>query len=90
MSEFKINDFIMLKLEDGKTNIYVLGEEFIQCKYLLINIPVQDIELYDEINSIDEATEKLDKSLERGNPEGFKIDIPPQVGFWGHCSNLHV
>jgi len=90
MSELKINDFITLKLEDGKTNIYVNGEEFIQCKYLLMNIPVQDIELYDEINSIDEAAEKLGKSLERGNPEGFEIDIPPQVEFWGHCSNLQV
>lgn len=90
MSEFKINDFITLKLEDKKINVYVLGEEFIQCKYLLMNIPVQDIGLYDEIDSIDEATEKLDKSLERGNPEAFKIDIPPQVEFWGHCSNLQV
>lgn len=50
MSEFTINNFVSLKLEDGKTNIYILGEEFIQCKYLLMNIPVQDIELYDEIN----------------------------------------
>ncbi len=42
MSEFKINNFITLKLEEGRTNIYVLGEEFIQCKYLLMNIPIQD------------------------------------------------
>ena len=75
MSEFTINSFITLKLEDGKTNIYVLGELFIQCKYLLMNIPIQDIERYDEINSIDEAAEKLDKSLERGNPEVFTINI---------------
>ena len=90
MLEFIINDFITLKLEDGATNIYVLGEEFIQCKYLLINIPVQDIELYDVINSIDEASEMLGKSLERGNPESFKVEIPPSVEFWGHCSNLQV
>ena len=90
MSEFIINDYIALKLEDGKTNIYVLGELFIQCKYLLMNIPIQDIERYDEINSIDEAAEKLDKSLERGNPEVFTINILPEVEFWGHCSNLQV
>lgn len=88
--EFIINEFITLKLEDGKTNIYVLGELFIQCKYLLMNIPIQDIERYDEINSIDEAAEKLDKSLERGNLEAFTIDIPARVEFWGHCSNLQV
>ncbi len=59
MSEFRINDFIMLKLEDGKTNIYILGKEFIQCKYLLMNISVQSIEQYDGITSIDEAVEIL-------------------------------
>lgn len=90
MLEFRINDFITLKLEDDQTKIYILGKEFIQCKYLLMNIPVQDIELYNEIDSVDEAAEKLDKMLESGNPEAFKIDIPPQVEFWGHCSNLQV
>ena len=90
MSEFTINSFITLKLEDGKTNIYVLGEEFIQCKYLLMNIPVQDINKYNEIDSIDEVAEKLDKTLERGNLDRFKVRIPPMVEFWGHCSNLQV
>ena len=90
MLEFRINDFITLKFEDDKTNIYILGEEFIQCKYLLMNVPIQDIERYNEMNSIDEASEKLDKTLERGNPEAFKINIPFKVEFWGHCSNLQV
>lgn len=90
MVEFTINEFVTLKLEKGKTNIYILGEEFIQCKYLLMNIPVQDINKYNEIDSIDEAAEKLDKTLERGNPDGFRVKIPPKVEFWGHCSNLQV
>ncbi|KKL97087.1 hypothetical protein LCGC14_1838010, partial [marine sediment metagenome] len=33
---FQVNSFITLKLEDGETNIYIAGEKFIQCKYLLI------------------------------------------------------
>jgi hypothetical protein len=92
MLEFRINDFITLKLEDNKTNIYVLGEEFVQCKYLLMNIPIQDIEIYDEINSIDEASERLDTSLDLGNPEGFHLrkELSAEVEFWGHCSNLQV
>lgn len=90
MQEFKINEFITLKLEQEKTNIYVLGEKFIQCKYLLINILAQETELYDKINSIDDAAENLDKSLERGNLKAFTIDIPPRMEFWGHCSNLQV
>jgi len=90
MLEFKINDFVTLKLEDGKTNVYVNGEEFIQCKYLLLNVPAQDIGLYDEVDSIDEAAEKLDRSLEPSNQKIFQINIPPEVEFWGHCSNLQV
>jgi len=92
MQEYTINEFVTLNLEDGKTNIYVLGEEFIQCKYLLMNIPVERMNYLDEINSIDEAAEKLDNSLDLGNPDGynFRKEIPPEVEFWGHCSNLQV
>ena len=36
--EFKINKYITLKLENCKTNIYVEGELFNQCKFLLLNI----------------------------------------------------
>ena len=35
---FKINDYITLKHENDRTNIYVKGRFFNQCKYLLINI----------------------------------------------------
>ena len=87
-SIFKVNEYITLKLEDKKTNIYVEDELFLQCKYLLLNIKVDKIQSLEEINSIDEAAEMLDKSQ-----EGFfskKVDIPPEVEFWGHCSNLQA
>ena len=59
-----------------------------QCKYLLLNIPVEKISSFDEIESVDEAADKLDKSLE---PFEGRVDkIPPEVEFWGHCSNLQV
>ncbi|KKL48171.1 hypothetical protein LCGC14_2328210, partial [marine sediment metagenome] len=62
---------------------------FDQCKFLFINIPINEIDSFDEIESVDEAAEKLDRSLEfRG---GRQVDIiPPEVEFWGHCSNLQV
>ncbi len=51
--EFKVNDYIALKLEyvEGdidvapgwRTVIYVKGKRFKQCKYLLLNILVDDI-----------------------------------------------
>jgi len=88
--EFKVNDYITLKLEDDKTFIYVMGERFNQCKYLFLNITVDEIAFLDEIESIDEAAEKLDDSLEALEHASAKIQIPPEVEFWGHCSNLQV
>jgi len=61
---FKINDIVELKLIQGKTHIYIKGKEFIQCMYLLLNIPVEEIEDYDEYESIDDIAERLDHSLE--------------------------
>jgi Leucine-rich repeat (LRR) protein len=88
VKEFKVNEYITLKLEGGKTNIYVKEELFNQCKFLILNIHVSEISSFEEIDSIDEAAEKLDKSLE--GSEGRKFKIPPDVEFWGHCSNLQV
>jgi len=88
MQEFKINRYLTLKLEDNQTSIYINGEYFDQCKFLLLNIPVEKISSFDEVESIDEAAEKLEKTLERD--EDKKLKIPPEVEFWGHCSNLQV
>lgn len=85
VKEFKINSYLKLKLESGKSNIYVKNRLFRQCMYLLINIPVNKIEEYDEIDSIDEAAEKLDRSME--NDHNI---ITPEEEFIGHCSNLQA
>ncbi len=37
--EFKINDYLTLKLAFGKTIIYTGGRRFWKCKYLLLEIP---------------------------------------------------
>jgi len=88
MKEFQVNDYITLKLEGEKTVIFVAGERFRQCKYLLLDIPVEKIESFAEIKSIDEAAEKLDHSLENRQKQVTKI--PPDIEFWAHCSNLQV
>ncbi|NVM54294.1 MAG: leucine-rich repeat domain-containing protein [Candidatus Helarchaeota archaeon] len=82
--EFKVNEYITLKLEEGKTNIYVKGQLFNQCKFLLLNIPVDKISSFDEIDSIDEAAEKMEKRPHQN------FEIPSETEFWGHCSNLQV
>lgn len=85
IKEFTVNQYLKLKLEGGKTNIYVNNRRFIQCMYLLLNIPVNRIEEYDEIESIDEAAVKLNRSMERNHHK-----VPPETEFWGHCSNVQA
>ncbi len=84
-NEFKINEYMSLKLENRRTVIYVNNRPFRQCMYLLINIPIDKIEEYDEIRSIDEAATKLNRKMERNHNL-----IPPETEFWGHCSNLQA
>ena len=88
MREFRINKYLKLRLEGDNTVIYVNDKKFQQCKFLLLNIPIDEITSFDEIESVDEAAEKLDKSL--GRIEQEDINIPPEVEFWGHCSNLQM
>lgn len=84
-NEFIINKYITLKLEHGATTIYIQGKLFHQCKYLLLNVPLRESENVDEIDSIDEASCKLDHSRERGGS-----NVSPEVEFWGHCSNIQA
>ncbi|MFX1315201.1 MAG: hypothetical protein ACFE9T_05015 [Promethearchaeota archaeon] len=88
MQKFTINKFLDLRLENGKTNIYVNNVLFLQCKYLLLEIPIQETEYLEEITSIDEVANTLDRSLEISNYKHIKIS--PEIQFWGHCSNLQV
>ncbi|MFX0012756.1 MAG: hypothetical protein ACFE9R_20765 [Candidatus Hermodarchaeota archaeon] len=83
--EYKINSYLSLKFESNATNIYVGGMLFNQCKYLLFNIPIDNIKTYDHIESIDEAAEHLNRNMEINHNL-----IPPETEFWGHCSNLQA
>ncbi len=83
--EFRINDYLSVKLEGLKTFIYIKGIRFRQCKYVLLNIPVDNIDQHFEINSIDEVINNLDNTLE----QHLEL-ISPEVEFWSHCSNLQA
>jgi len=93
---FKINDYITLKLGKKLSSslpkkesvIYVDNKRFTQCKFLLIPIFVNEIKTFDEIDSIDEAEEKMDHSLEYLDRRSAGISIMTE--FWAHCSNLQV
>ncbi|TFG20035.1 MAG: ArsR family transcriptional regulator [Promethearchaeota archaeon] len=86
--EFKVNDYITLKLEYGVTNIYVGGEFFRQCKYVLLRKTLYELEyFFENIESVDELAEHLDHSMEH-EPE--EIHIPAETKFWVHCSNMQA
>jgi hypothetical protein len=88
MLYLKVNQYLTLRLEYGETNIYVNGRKFNQCKYLLLNLSTPKIREYDYIQSIDEAAETLDRTLEN-HGRGYQ-EISPETEFWGHCSNLQA
>ena len=78
-----------MKLENKETIINVAGKRLYQCKVLLLNIPRDKRETFNEIDSIDEAAEKLDQLLERDYNDFTKLATPEGV-FWGHCSNIQA
>ncbi len=84
-NEFKVNDYITLKLVRRQTKIFINDKEFTQCKFLLFNFDKNELRDYEEIDSIDEIREKYDNTHE-SNPQ--KLD--PKVEFWGHCSNIQA
>lgn len=91
MTEFVINNFLKLKLENGKTIIYIDNKRVLQCKYLLLSNPVKKEGKNMDNNqniTIDNQTLDLDHSLEV--EEQNDIDLLPETEFWAHCSNLHV
>ena len=65
MLKFQINEYLELRLEHSKTNIYVNNELFIQCKYLLLNLPLNEMEGLEVIDSIDDAVAKLNRKLDQ-------------------------
>ncbi len=90
MLEFVVNDYITLKLENSRTVIYVGNKRFNHCKYILLDIPtdVFEGEILEDIDSIDEAAERLNHTLERSYIKDVKI--PAETEFWGHCSNIQA
>ncbi|TFG12358.1 MAG: DNRLRE domain-containing protein [Promethearchaeota archaeon] len=97
--EKEINHYITLKLEYGRTFIYVNGKRFVQCIRLVLNIQKNEIPLYDEIESIDEAAEvyqnhiyqnRIVRGLMAAPVPDQSHNITPEQEFWGHCSNLQA
>ena len=88
MKEFKVNEYITLKLEDDITNIYIKDILFRQCKLLILNIPNDKDS--SQIQSIDEAADKLGWSPFGQESPDIRHKISPKTKFWAHCSNIQA
>jgi hypothetical protein len=55
------------------------GKLFNQCKYLLLNISTEQSKNLEEIDSINEAAENFDNSMEMGS----NYSISPEAEYWG-------
>ena len=54
---------------------------------MLINIPIENINRFDGIESIDQIIYEGNKNFEN---EGIKYQISSEEEFWAHASNLQV
>ncbi|KKL81795.1 hypothetical protein LCGC14_1991180 [marine sediment metagenome] len=99
-TEFNVNKYLFLRLEGKLTLIYVNRKRYTHCTRVILNIPIEDIEKYDGIESIDEICDLNNHFLienkiykeENGelNPSLLLYDISPEAEFWAHCSNIQA
>ncbi|MHA1999995.1 MAG: leucine-rich repeat domain-containing protein [Promethearchaeota archaeon] len=75
-----------------KTFIYINDKQFIQCKRLVLTIPVDDATDETLVDSIDTATEMYGSIYDGRIYEvpAEEIKILPEEEFWGHCSNIQA
>lgn len=87
--EFKVNDYLKLKLEGLKTFIYVDGKKFRSCQIVILNIPTTGLYPLKEFESMDEILNFYEKNVIFQHEKEVKI-ISPIEEFWVHCSSIHV
>ncbi|KKM10898.1 hypothetical protein LCGC14_1721610 [marine sediment metagenome] len=84
MDNFRVNEYITLKLTKGKyTTIFINGQQFKQCKRLLINLPSDNTNFYDVVESVDDFAEV------QSEDETPDLELKAKDEFWGHCSVRH-
>ncbi len=91
--EFRVNKYITLKLSyNDKTVIYVNGEKFRQCHYLMVEISLEKFKSkrFNNIDSIDDLEEDPDMDDYSLEFAGDESPLPAYAEFWGHSSNLQA
>ncbi|MBD3342713.1 MAG: hypothetical protein GF353_26675 [Candidatus Lokiarchaeota archaeon] len=98
---YNVNEYLSLKLLEGKTQILVGEKVLQQCKMLVMNIPRPEVRKLEKINSMDELIEFAEKNgltqeeveedfFNSGKEYDYNIDITQEEEFWAHCSTIQV
>lgn len=94
MKDYIINDFLVLKLENGFTNIYINGKHIYCCRFLIcMAVDTLKRTFEEELNN--KSWEYIEQnfdiiSLTDDIQMGLKYEIDPKSEFWAHCSNLEA
>ena len=92
MREFRINPWLIARLEGNTTVLYVGGKPFNQCMQLSLHIPRRDFNRTKDLDQVD-WTGDAHAALSKGRswqPEGKHVRVEPETEFWGHCSYLQA
>lgn len=83
--EYKINDYLTMKLVNGKTCIYINDNLYIQCVNLQLRLH-QPLDVpFKSIDQMEFSSHHAIRDTERTT-----IDITPEEEFQCHCSNMQV
>jgi Leucine-rich repeat (LRR) protein len=88
--EFKINEYITVKLVRGKVQLYVVENYVWSCNYVVADIPITKSMSLLDIESFDDAADRMIAPQAPHHPKNQKIEITPEEEFWVQCSNLQV
>lgn len=88
---YQINNYLSVKLIGTKTYIFVNNKCFRKCASLVLTIPLDRAEAFEDVRSIDEAA-SVHKTLYENYIYEDQIASPlsAETEFWGHCSNLEA
>lgn len=90
LKEFKVNEGIILRLENGDSNIFVNDKLILQCRYLLTNQLKESKKKPDVFGSVDEFEDFYEDTSEVFIQEGEFPPLDRETEFWGHCSNIQA
>jgi tetratricopeptide (TPR) repeat protein len=84
--EYKIDNYISLKLLFSKTIIYICDYLFLTCQKVALSLVPSEFDKFEDFKDIDDIIKyyKSKKTLQS------EVLISPEEEFWAHCSNLQT